>query len=50
MLHVQSSGELNLWQGCHEIAEKGSKIVSLGEPNPPSLSISYQDQFFVFFI
>jgi hypothetical protein len=32
MLHFQSSGELNLWQGCREITEKGSKIVSLGEP------------------
>jgi hypothetical protein len=32
MLQTQSSRELNLWQTCHEIAEKSSKIVPLGAP------------------
>jgi hypothetical protein len=35
MLQAQSSGKLNLWQGCHEIAEKSSKIVPLGAPLYP---------------
>jgi hypothetical protein len=37
-------------RGGDKLTEKSSKIVSLGEPDPPSVSISYQDQFFVFFI
>jgi hypothetical protein len=29
---LNPTGEVNLWQGCHELAEKSSKIVSLGAP------------------
>ena len=29
---VQSRRKLGLWQGCHEVAEKSSKIVPLGAP------------------
>jgi hypothetical protein len=36
LLQVQSSLELNPWRGCDKILQKSSKIVSLGEPNPPS--------------
>ena len=37
-LHAQSNRKLNLWQGCHEIAEESSKIVPLGAPLSPALS------------
>ncbi|PYT64002.1 MAG: hypothetical protein DMG42_35475 [Acidobacteria bacterium] len=33
----QSRRKLDLWQGCHEIAEKSSKIVPLGAPFSSSL-------------
>ena len=26
------SGKIDLWQGCHKMGEKGSKIVPLGAP------------------
>jgi hypothetical protein len=32
-LQAQSGRQLNLWQGCHKIAEKSSKIVPLGAPH-----------------
>lgn len=32
MLQAQSTWEFSLWQTCHEIAEKSSKIVALGAP------------------
>jgi hypothetical protein len=32
MLQTQSSRKRNLWQTCHEIAEKSSKIVPSGAP------------------
>jgi hypothetical protein len=31
-LQTQSSRQLNLWQDCHDIGEKGSEIVPLGAP------------------
>jgi hypothetical protein len=31
-LQVQASRKLDLWQGCHEVPEKSSKIVPLGAP------------------
>ena len=32
MLEARSSRELNLWQNCHEVTKKSSKIVPLGAP------------------
>ena len=40
MLQVQSSKDLNLWQTFHEIAEKSSKIVSLGAPSANLLTFN----------
>ena len=31
-LQIPSRRKLDLWQGCHEVAEKSSKIVPLGAP------------------
>jgi hypothetical protein len=31
-LEAQYSGQVNLWQGCHEIAKKSSEVVSPGAP------------------
>jgi hypothetical protein len=32
LIWLQSRRKLDLWQGCHEVAEKSSKIVPLGAP------------------